>query len=645
MFRRIKLRYFIFCTLGLLMMLYLMFTYTMFPILTSSSSSSSKKIRNIPKQKSPLTWPFKEDSDSLESQIDDSHIDSLDTKTTIAVPIYRDGELGNYELPNPFKPHRKRPGDYGVEYKLKNTDDIDLNEVKSKKQEYGMNMVASERIPMDRIVPDIRHEECRHWVYPERLPAASVVIVFHNEGFSTLLRTVHSVLLRSPKRFLREVLLVDDFSDKENLHAKLDDYIMEHFGPFKQNWHPQFIEETMFGEQLSDRSGKVRVIRNSERLGLIGSRAHGAKEALGEVVVFLDAHCEVNLNWLVPLLSPIAENNRTMTVPVIDGIDSETFQYRSVYQKDRHFIGIWEWGMLYKEQELDLAKHLENHRFSEPYKSPTHAGGLLAINKNFFFELGGYDDGLLVWGGENFELSFKVWQCGGQLLWVPCSRVGHIYRPFMPYSFGKLANKRKGPLVLINYKRVIEVWFDEEYKNYFYTREPMAQFYDSGDISKQLKLKKQLKCKSFNWFIQNHAKSIFNDFPRLPSNVGWGELRLISKNRMCLSSPSAHPPATLMLSSCTGTGGNQLFRLNAKGQFGLGERCVDGNNVKIKLKFCDLGTVNGPWSYDEDTKQLINREKCLTYDEDRTTLQLSECDVDNQNQKWRWKPIRPKLNG
>lgn len=145
--------------------------------------------------------------------------------------------------------------------------------------------------------------------------------------------------------------------------------------------------------------------------------------------------------------------------------------------------------MLYKEQELDLAKHLENHRFSEPYKSPTHAGGLLAINKNFFFELGGYDDGLLVWGGENFELSFKVWQCGGQLLWVPCSRVGHIYRPFMPYSFGKLANKRKGPLVLINYKRVIEVWFDEEYKNYFYTREPMAQFYDSGDISKQLKLK------------------------------------------------------------------------------------------------------------------------------------------------------------
>lgn len=150
--------------------------------------------------------------------------------------------------------------------------------------------------------------------------------------------------------------------------------------------------------------------------------------------------------------------------------------------------------MLYKETRLDLKEHLKHHRFSEPYESPTHAGGLLAISRKFFAELHGYDLGLLVWGGENFELSFKVWQCGGSLLWVPCSRVGHIYRPFMPYSFGNLANQRKGPLVLTNYRRVIEVWFDEEYKKYFYTREPLASFYDFGDITKQLELKV-----AFNW--------------------------------------------------------------------------------------------------------------------------------------------------
>lgn len=57
-----------------------------------------------------------------------------------------------------------------------------------------------------------------------------------------------------------------------------------------------------------------------------------------------------------------------MTVPVIDGVDHKTFEYRPVYQEGHLYRGIFEWGMLYKENELPRREAKTRAHDSMPYR-------------------------------------------------------------------------------------------------------------------------------------------------------------------------------------------------------------------------------------------------------------------------------------
>ncbi|UYV78961.1 N-acetylgalactosaminyltransferase, partial [Cordylochernes scorpioides] len=78
----------------------------------------------------------------------------------------------------------------------------------------AFNVYISNRIALNRSVPDPRNSECHKVEYDSDLPQTSVIIIFTNEIWSALLRTIHSVINRTPKHLLKEIILVDDFSDK-----------------------------------------------------------------------------------------------------------------------------------------------------------------------------------------------------------------------------------------------------------------------------------------------------------------------------------------------------------------------------------------------------------------------------------------------
>lgn len=106
-----------------------------------------------------------------------------------------------------------------------------------------------------------------------------------------------------PKNLLSNIVLVDDYSNKgicylrilckfnritlklllEHLKDKLDTYV--------RRWHD-----------------KVILYHTDQRVGLIYARMIGAMKATGDVLVFLDAHCECVINWLPPLLARIKLN-------------------------------------------------------------------------------------------------------------------------------------------------------------------------------------------------------------------------------------------------------------------------------------------------------------------------------------------------
>ncbi|XP_043931541.1 polypeptide N-acetylgalactosaminyltransferase 3 [Protopterus annectens] len=498
------------------------------------------------------------------------------------------------------------------------TDKLSPEEQKEKEtgsKKHCFNVFASDRISLHRdLGPDTRPPECIEQKFKRcpSLPTTSVVIVFHNEAWSTLLRTVHSVMDTSPAIFLKEIILVDDASTDDYLKDKLDDYVK------------QF--------QI------VKVVRQIERKGLISARLLGASVATADTLTFLDAHCECFTGWLEPLLARISENYTAVVSPDIATISLDTFEFMkpNPYGQNKN-RGNFDWQLTFGWEGLPDHENQRRKNETYPIKSPTFAGGLFTISRHYFYYIGSYDEEMEIWGGENVEMSFRVWQCGGQLEIIPCSVVGHVFRKQSPHSFPKGAQ-----VIVRNQVRLAEVWMDD-YKHIFYRRNNLALKMSRegtfGNITKRLELRKHIQCKDFSWYLKNVYPEAYVPDINPPLS---GAIRNTGLQACLDTGQDNKGDKPLIMYACHGLGGNQYFEYTSQQEIRHSagkELCLRGYQVGAKLQECQYKSQNTfpiaeeKWEIRQDHLIFnLGMKMCLSISEKQPTL--APCNSEDVFQKW-----------
>ncbi|KAK2193092.1 hypothetical protein NP493_17g06021 [Ridgeia piscesae] len=303
------------------------------------------------------------------------------------------------------------------------------------------------------------------------LASVSVVITFHdNEQLSDLLHTVRSVLQRTSPHLLAEVILVDDNSQKVELREGLDRHLAVEF------------------------PANVRLLRSATRGGLIRARLLGTRAAQAPVIVCMDSHMEVEERWLEPLLEAIRQNRRTLAASYLDWMEEKDGIWEFM-----HGASTWktyfDWSFTFGFQDMSV-RDKQNRNETHPVRTPITIGGMFAIEKQFFREIGEFDDGMQFWGGENIDLALRVWLFGGRVVNVPCSHAAHLERTgHRNYRVGRLEH------TWVNHKRVAAVWLGD-YIKYFYYYNPRSKVLDTGDLSRRIALRRK-SVRDFSWFLKN----------------------------------------------------------------------------------------------------------------------------------------------
>jgi glycosyltransferase involved in cell wall biosynthesis len=299
-------------------------------------------------------------------------------------------------------------------------------------------------------------------------PDISVLIPAHNEG-ARLADTINSIAGSRTTDSRIEIVIADDQSDDDT-----EDHLRAAWPELSR--HPRL---------------DVHVSRLDERHGVPRARNHAASLANADILFITDAHVRVSTGW-----------------------DEQLYRHLDA---DRVLAGV------ITEAQTDFAGYgcrlvvpfMGTYWMREPVERPTEvqvaACPATALSRELFERIGGYDDGMLVYGAAEPEFSLRAWLSGAEIVLIPELRVQHRFKPiaerdqflhrnreYMVHNglrFGLLYFDQPGALQLLRYYRL-------KFPNMFDAA--LARVAHSDVWDRRAALADRLP-RRFSWFVEHFA--------------------------------------------------------------------------------------------------------------------------------------------
>ncbi|MDR1754493.1 MAG: glycosyltransferase [Eubacterium sp.] len=228
---------------------------------------------------------------------------------------------------------------------------------------------------------------------------ASIIIASRNEG--AMLRQTIEFIKRAPTNIPYEIIAVDDGSSDDSFE-----------------WLKTSADTIIRYEQTSGKGQGHGYARNK-----------GARMASGNMLVFCDAHIDVEPYWLEEFVRVMEKYGADAVTPAFRELNHDNPLYSKINSPDPEYGSVGCGMTLWRLTETEwMYGHVS------PFEAPILSGACWAVRSEAFWKVGGYEETFRGYGGDDAEISIKLWLNGFTLYATPNICVSHQFRIKAPYQ-------------------------------------------------------------------------------------------------------------------------------------------------------------------------------------------------------------------